>query len=238
MIGFDAAVFDLDGTLLDSLGMWESLDVVFLKKRGIAAPLDYPAAVGTMAFRQAAEYTVRRFGLAETPEELIREWDSLAAGAYENTIPLKPGAKEFLLSLKAAGKKMGVATALPPRLYGPALVRNGVWGLFDAFASVEEVGRSKDFPDIYLLAAEKLRVPPCRCVAFEDMLPGVLGAKAAGMAAVGVYDPASRSDEARMRAAADGYLKTWPAEGFAGFFEKGRRPAEEKKGRLAQGGSR
>lgn len=217
MVDFDAAVFDLDGTLLDSLGMWEGLDGVFLKKRGLEVTPDYSAAVGAMSFEEAAEYTVRRFGLAETPDMLIREWGSLAADAYENTIPLKPGAEEFLLTLKAAGKKLGVATALSPRLYGPALRRNGVYGLFDAFASVGEVRRGKGFPDIYLLAAERLGVPPGRCVVFEDVLPGILGAKAAGMTAVGFYDPVSRDDEERMRAAADGYLEKWPAEGFAGL---------------------
>ena len=210
MIDFDAAVFDLDGTLLDSLGMWESLDGVFLKKRGFEVTPDYSAAVGAMSFREAAEYTVRRFGLAETPDMLIREWDGLAAGAYRDSIPLKPGAKEFLLSLRAEGKKLGVATALPPRLYTPALTRCGVYGLFDAFACVEEVERGKGFPDLYLLAAQRLHLPPVRCVAFEDVLPGILGAKAAGMAAFGVYDPISRGDEARMRTVADGYLAAWP----------------------------
>ncbi len=225
---FDAAVFDLDGTLLDSLGMWDSLDAVFLKKRGLGAPADYSAAVNAMSFQEAAEYTVRRFGLADTPDSLMREWDALAAEAYENSIPLKPGAKEFLLSLRAAGKKLGVATALSPRLYGPALRRNGVYGLFDAFAHLGEVKRGKGFPDIYLLAAKRLGAPPEQCAVFEDVLPGVLGAKAAGMKAIGVYDPSSKEDEEKMRAAADGYLERWPAEGLAGLREK----------RETQGGNR
>lgn len=225
MLDFDAAVFDLDGTLLDSLGMWQGLDGVFLKKRGLAVTPDYSAAVGAMSFREAAEYTVRRFGLSERPEMLIREWDGLAADAYERWIPLKPGAREFLLSLRDSGKKLGVATALSPRLYGPALRRNGVYGLFDAFADVQEVERGKGFPDLYLLVSERLGIAPKRCVVFEDVLPGIRGAKAAGMAAVGVYDPVSKDDEQRIRAAADGYLTEWPQTGLSGLrraVESGR----------------
>lgn len=208
---FDAYLFDLDGTLLDSLGMWSGLDGVFLAKRGLSAGPDYTAAVSAMSFEGAAAYTVGRFGLAETPEQLVREWESLAETAYRESIPLKPGAEGFLRRAKASGGKLAVATALPPRLYGPVLTRNGVFGLFDAFASVGEVKRGKGFPDVYLLAAERLGVQPARCAVFEDVLPGIRGAKAAGMTAVGFYDAASAPDEARIRAEADMYLEAWPS---------------------------
>lgn len=211
MRNFDAYLFDLDGTLLDSLGMWSGLDGVFLKKRGLSAGSDYTAAVSAMSFEEAAAYTVRRFGLAETPAELIREWESLAGEAYRESILLKPGADCFLRRLKASGGKLAVATALPPRLYGPVLTRNGVYGLFDAFASVGEVERGKGFPDVYLLAAARLGVPPARCAVFEDVLPGIRGAKAAGMTAIGFYDAASAPDEAQIRAEADAYLEAWPS---------------------------
>lgn len=211
---FDAYLFDLDGTLLDSLGMWSGLDGVFLKKRGLFAGPDYTAAVSAMSFEEAAAYTLRRFSLAETPAELIREWESLAEEAYRENILLKPGAEGFLQQLKASGGKLAVATALPPRLYGPVLTRNGVYELFDAFASVGEVKRGKGFPDVYLLAAERLGVPPARCVVFEDVLPGIRGAKAAGMAAFGFYDPAAAPDEAQIRAEADAYLEAWPSGGW------------------------
>jgi HAD superfamily hydrolase (TIGR01509 family) len=206
MKDFDAAIFDLDGTLIDSLGMWENLDREFLAKRGIRATPEYTAAVTAMSFLEAAEYTVRRFGFRETPEELAAEWNELVRDEYAHRIGLKPHAREYLEFLKRRGKTLGVATALPEGLYGPVLEHNGVAGFFRAFASVHEVGRGKGFPDVYLLAARRLGTPPERCVAFEDVEPALRGAKAAGMTAVGVYD-AHSGDEAEMRAAADRYIR-------------------------------
>ena len=203
---FDAAIFDLDGTLIDSMDVWEKVDGVFLARRGIAATPEYTAAVGAMSFQESAEFTIRRFDLHETPEELIREWTGMVAYEYAHSIALKPHARETLAHLKKRGVKLGVATALSEELYGPVLKNNGVYGCFDAFASVQEAGRGKGFPDVYLLAAERLNTPPDRCIAFEDVLPGIRGIKAAGMTAVGVYDAHSAADEAEMRALADRYL--------------------------------
>lgn len=204
---FGGAVFDLDGTLLDSLGMWADLDREFLAKRGIAATPDYTAAVGAMSFREAAEYTVRRFGLPEAPEALVAEWDGMVREQYARRIGLKPHARGYLEFLRGRGVLLGVATALPKELYAPALERNGVLGFFKAFASVREVERGKEFPDVYRLAAKRLGLPPERCAAFEDVPPALRGAKAAGMAAVGVYDAHSAVDQAEMRALADRYIR-------------------------------
>ncbi|HEX3016864.1 MAG TPA: HAD family phosphatase [Caproicibacter sp.] len=203
---FSAAIFDLDGTLIDSMDVWEKVDGIFLAKRGIAVTPDYTATVGAMSFQEAAEYTIRRFGFADTPAELIREWTKLVEYEYANKIRLKPHAKEYLDFLRSGGVKLGVATALSEELYGPVLKNNGVFGYFEAFASVCEAERGKGFPDVYLLAAKRLRTPPEECVAFEDVLPGIRGVKAAGMTAIGVYDAHSAPDEAKIRSLADRYI--------------------------------
>lgn len=200
---FRAAIFDLDGTLIDSMGVWEKVDEKFLAERGIALEPQYTAAVGAMSFREAAEYTIRRFGFSDTPDELIREWTGMVAYEYAHNIALKPHAGEYLAFLRRNGVRLGVATALPEELYAPVLKNNGVFGYFEAFASVSEVRRGKGFPDVYLLAARRLNVPPEQCAAFEDVLPGIRGVKAAGMAAVGVPDAHSAPDESRIRALAD-----------------------------------
>ena len=135
---FKAAIFDLDGTLIDSMGVWEQIDREFLSKRGIAIPEDYIAAVTPMGFRSAAEYTIRRFCLQETPADLIREWEDMAIDAYSFHVPLKPHAKEYLEYLKKKGVRLAVATALQPTLSVPALKNNGVYGYFESFASVTE----------------------------------------------------------------------------------------------------
>lgn len=208
MAKYDAAVFDLDGTLLDSMGVWEKVDVDFLARRGIPLPPDYTGTVSAMSFQEAARYTIDRFGFPESPEGLIREWNGMVAEEYAHGIGLKPGARELLAALSARGVRLGVATASAEELYLPCLRNNGVCGYFEAFAAVSEAARGKGFPDVYLLCAERLGVSPSRCVVFEDVLPGLLGAKAAGMTAFGVYDSHSLLREEDALSAADGYVRS------------------------------
>jgi HAD superfamily hydrolase (TIGR01509 family) len=201
---FRAVIFDLDGTLIDSLGVWAEVDRKCLERHGVPPTPDYTLAVSSMSFRESAEYTIRRYGFPETPEELMAEWMRMVEDEYAHHITLKPFVREYLSFLKRKGAKLAVATASPPRLYGPVLKNNGVYGCFDAFACVEEVERGKGFPDVFLLAASRLGVQPCDCLVFEDTLPGIRGAKAAGMTAIGVYDSSSQADESQIRAEADG----------------------------------
>lgn len=208
-----AAIFDLDGTLLDSMGVWTQIDIDFLGKRGIPVTDEYVKAVTSMGFQEAAAYTIRRYDLAQTPEEIMGEWKRMCRTAYGHSVPLKPCAKETLLRLKQSGIKLGVATALSPDLFVPALERNGVYGWFDAFASLEEVQRGKGFPDIYLLAAQRLKVEPPRCMVFEDILAGILGAQAGGFHTYGVYDESSAHDWEKICAAADRTLTSFEADG-------------------------
>ena len=126
---------DLDGTLLDSMGVWDQVDIDFLNKRGIEVPPDYMTKVSAMQFRQIAEYTIARFGLTDTPEELMQEWDDMASVAYSTTVEAKPGALDYLRDLKASGVKLGVATSLPPHLREPALRHVGMFDLFNDIVS-------------------------------------------------------------------------------------------------------
>ena len=88
------AIFDLDGTLLDSMGVWDQVDVDFLAKRGIEVPDDYMQKVAAMQFRQIAEYTIARFGLSDTPEALMEEWDHMARVMYATVVEAKPYARD------------------------------------------------------------------------------------------------------------------------------------------------
>lgn len=200
------AIFDLDGTLLDSMGVWDQVDVEFLGRRGLPVPPDYMEAINPLGFRAAAEYTIARFGFPETPEELIAEWNELALEAYRTQVQLKPQAKELLEALRARGVKLAVATASQEELFRPALERAGVLSLFDAVTTLTEVGRGKGFPDIYWRAAEKLGLSPGECAVFEDIYAGVRAARDGGFMAVGVYEPFSQYEQEKIQAAADLYL--------------------------------
>ncbi len=204
-----AAIFDMDGTILDSMGIWAKIDIDFLNARGLEVPDDYMEKVGPMSYREMADYTIQRFQLKEKPEDLIQEWDDRAIAAYSGQVKLKDGAKDYLLFLKEQGVKLALATASGPPLFEPALKNNGVYHLFDAVSHVGECARGKGFPDIYLLSAEKLGVAPEDCAVFEDILDGIQGAKAANMYTVGVYDAYAVQQTQAIQALADQYIKSF-----------------------------
>jgi HAD superfamily hydrolase (TIGR01509 family) len=198
-----ACIFDLDGTLLDSMDVWEKIDIDFLQKRGIAVPADYANSISSMTFHEAAAYTIRRFELSDTIESLKQEWNDMAAYAYGNTVPMKPFAKEYLTTLRDHGIKLAVATSLFSSLLELSLKNHGIYDFFDVICTTEEAGYGKSRPDVFLMAANKLGVPPCDCLVFEDILVAVKSAKSAGMAVCGVYDKSSHADWEQIKQLAD-----------------------------------
>ena len=190
-----AAIFDLDGTLLDSMGVWDQVDIDFLAKRGIEVPADYMGKVAAMQFRQIAEYTIARFGLPDTPEALMQEWDDMARVAYSTVVEAKPHAVEYLSYLKRSGAKLAVATSLPPALREPAMKHVGIFDYFDQIVSVDDANNvGKDRPDVFLLAAGRLGVVPEQCTVFEDLLVAMRSAKSVGMRVWAIHDDSSDGD--------------------------------------------
>ena len=183
-----AAIFDFDGTLLDSMGVWLEVDRVFLARRGIALPDDYAEAISPMGFPAAAAYTKKRFALDEDEDAIMAEWHALAVDAYANHVALKHGVLDYLTSLRRRGIPFAAATASQAVFYLPALRRLGIADWFSSITEISEVSRGKGNPDIYLRAAEKLGMAAVDCAVFEDIVPGVRGALAGGFYTVGVYD--------------------------------------------------
>ena len=185
----EAAIFDLDGTLLDSMWVWHEVDREFFAARGMDVPADYAEKIQSLTFRETAAYTVERYGLPESPEDLMALWNEMSFRQYRDHVKLKPGAREYLEALRSRGVKLGIATNLTTHVARAVLESNGVRGWFAALTSADEVPRGKQFPDIYLLAARKLGVEPRLCVAYDDVAKSLLGMRAAGMTACAVREP-------------------------------------------------
>lgn len=205
-------IFDLDGTLLDSLNAWRDVDEIFFRRRGLALPEDYFQAVKTLDLFEAAIFTKARFSLFEEPQAITEEWRALIREEYALRVKLKPNAKSFLKKLKEKGLSLAIATSSEEELFLPALKREEVLSYFSAIATTKEAKRGKRFPDVYLLAAKKLGLETRRCAVFEDVTLGLRTAKKAGFFTVGVFDPCGEEEEEHLRAESDLFLRSFSEE--------------------------
>jgi len=196
-------IFDLDGTVLNSMGVWHDVDEEFLGKRGLIFNEEYGKAISHMKLEAAAEYTVKLYGLTESPSDIINEWLSMAEYAFKNKVGLKRYAKEFLALLTELKIPKAVATTSRRSLYRPALERNGILEYFDVFSDAETALRGKDSPEIFLRAAEELGVSPEDCIVFEDTPEAIITAKRAGFTAAAVIDRHLSRENAEIKEFAD-----------------------------------
>lgn len=204
-----AVIFDLDGTLVDSMWIWEQIDIDYLKGLGYEMPDNLRNEICHLSFEQTAHYFKNKFNISNTIEEIMDVWHNMAYNHYANNVNLKPGAREFISTLKRGGIKIALATSNSIPLLEVCLKNNGIYDLFDVITTTDEVSRGKNYPDIYLLTAKKLGISPENCMVFEDILPAVQGATAAGMKVVAVYDESSVKDKEQVKLLASHYIETY-----------------------------
>ena len=179
---------DLDGTLIDSNGVWLEVDHRFLSKRGLAVTPEYSYTVGHSIAPVAARFTAEYYHLDERPEDIMAEWLDMARDAYAHTIPLKPGALELVKRADAQGQKLSLLSSGVPELSMLAIRRLGLDTYIKDYFFAHDVGLEKRDPRVYTLAAERFGVPPTDCVLIEDAPDNCAAASSVGFTVVGVYD--------------------------------------------------
>ena len=220
-----AVIFDLDGTLVDSMWMWEAIDREYLSRFGFALPEDLQRELGGRSMWETALYFRTRFGIPDSEETMIADWNAMARAKYETEVPLKACAEEFLAWCRAQGLLLGIATSNSRELTETVLRARGLENAFDAVVTGDEAGRGKPAPDVYLKTAQKLRVAPGRCLVFEDVVDGILAGKAAGMVVSAVEDAFSTAQEADKRRLADYYIRDYSETGVLGGRAENQREA-------------
>lgn len=199
-------IFDLDGTITDSNGLWEQVDRAFLGRRGLSPTREYLETVGRSIFPVAAEYTKNAFALPDSPEDIMAEWVALARDYYARHVELKPGALALLEKLRAEGAPLAMFTACRPELCRLVLERYGLAGFFGHIVYAEDIGLEKHDPRCFLRLSEILGAAPADCVLLDDSPYNCATAKAAGMATVGVFDAFYAPRQEELRAVSDRYV--------------------------------
>ncbi|MDR2109904.1 MAG: HAD family phosphatase [Spirochaetaceae bacterium] len=199
---YRGGIFDLDGTLIDSMHVWDHLCRDWLLSKGKNPAADLERDLAPMTLTQSAGYMSRRYGIDLAPEEMIRQWEGAALWYYKNTIPLKKETADLVRKLYGAGLKLAVVTSCFPAACEAVLKRHDLGPFFSAVLYTDEAPRDKSFPDIWIAAAERLGLESSRCIVFEDTYHALRGARAAGMAFAAVYDDTCKEWEL-MRAEAD-----------------------------------
>ena len=202
----DAVIFDLDGTLVDSMWMWHQIDIEYLGRFGIPLPEKLQTDIEGMSFHETAVYFKERFQLEDSLEMIKENWNTMAWEKYEREVPLKPGVKAFLEKCRTRGIKLGIATSNSRALTENIVSVHGLQEYFDCIMTGCDVKRGKPAPDVYLAVADKLQVRPERCLVFEDILPGIMAGKNAGMKVCAVEDAYSADIRTQKRELADYYI--------------------------------
>lgn len=201
------AIFDADGTLLDSMEIWEKVTPDYLAKRGHTLTVEMEKKLYSMSLEEGTEYIHDLFGLSETPEQIKAEILATIEDFYKNIVPLKPGVYEYVKKLAAENIPMCVASAGNKELMEAAFTRLGLLQHFKAIITCTELNVNKSVPDIFNKARDILGTKTEETAVFEDSLVAVKTAKAAGFIVVGVDDIFNQDDTQAIKENSDLFIK-------------------------------
>lgn len=204
-----AIIFDMDGTLVDSMWIWKQIDIDFFKMFDFDFPGDMQKEIEGMSFYQTAVYFKERYNFPITVEEMIDIWNEMAHEKYANEVFLKPGAKEFLEYCKSHNIKLGIATSNSRFLFDAVREHLKLDEYFDCMLTGTEITNGKPAPDVYLTVAGRLQINPEDCLVFEDIIPGIMAGHNANMKVVAIADLYSANDEEQKSEMADYFINDY-----------------------------
>jgi beta-phosphoglucomutase len=213
-----AAIFDMDGVLVDTYHAHYESWLMMAKREGLHFT---EAEFGATFGRTSREIIAHFWGAGRFSDAEIAALDAEKEAAFREIIaqnfPAMPGAKELLVALHDSGFKLAVGSSGPPENVAMVIEKLGAGRLFDAIVTGMDVTRGKPDPQVFLLAAERLGVPPPRCVVVEDARPGIQAAHAAGMKAIGLVSTGRTCEELAEADLLAATLKELSPETFCGL---------------------
>lgn len=186
--GAEAVIFDLDGTLVDSMWIWKQIDIDYFARYEMTFPDDYQDNIEGMSVYETAVYTKETFGLLDSVDKIMSDWNDMARDKYRNVVKAKSGAIEFIKYLYDNGVKLGIATSNSEDLCMEVLSAKGISDYFSAIITGDDKLKGKPSPDMYEEVAIRLGVSCNRCLVFEDLCNGIMAGKNAGMTTIAVWD--------------------------------------------------
>lgn len=205
------AIFDLDGTLLDSMTVWETAAADFLRSCGIPPKPDVREAVRAMSIQQVAEHFQTEYEMTQSVNDIVCSVNNFLEGFYSNRVELKDGVAEMLETLKHQNTKMCIATASDRLLVEAGLRRTGIAPYFSRIFTCTESGAGKDRPDIFMDALDHLGTNIKDTIVFEDALYAIRTAKNAGFTVVALYDESAQGHQEDIKSLADYHFPSFKA---------------------------
>ena len=181
-------IFDLDGTLIDSMPLWYNVDRIFLSEHGVTPPDNISEIVKKMTVEQSSQYFLDTFNLKVSQQEIINRIEEIVAENYRNTILLKDGIAELLDYLDSKNIPYGVATATYRTLATSCLIRLGLIDKIKFLETCSEIGKGKEFPDIFFKCAETMGLSSKNVAVVEDSLYCLETAKNYDFFTIGIKD--------------------------------------------------